>query len=1566
MTKGQGRPPPGELGNSETDSTLAEFPEGTTGMCKQFFLWMTVWGLIVGGVVLADDPGPVDAQAVENAPPRRIPPPRLPLFFPRIGRADIGPAEQVEGSERDFIDARAPRHPELDALWRSAQQAVDSGDWKRGIEALQKLLDFPEDALVPTDRERWQSLRAAAQSRLHLAPAAVRADYERQYGGLAQQLLSEARRSGSRQLMVEVATRFLHTRAGADAANQLATQHLDRREFTLAWRWFRELEASHATFVSDPRWRLKAALAARVADPEAVPKWLERLGATPVEIGGRLMDPQQAWRMLSDRLPLGEPWQHDWPQPFGGATRLGRVPGGEPLLQPEWIAPWLTHPAVQRRIGELLADLQDDQAASVWGVQPIAVGDKVAFRDLRGVRVVSAKTGETLWETVSGLSPEHILVGQLPQASRAPHLWRMQGLDMPGGEQTAEFHPLTNLLFRDGLFGGISTDDRQLYVLEELAVLTRSQPGYPWGNQNEADDAYGAAWDVNRLTAYDLETGRLRWSLGGKSATDVPGTSLAGAFFLGVPLAVGSELYVVAARGEEIRLEVLDAVSGRPLWSQLLAYADSKVEVDLARRWMGAPVAFSQGVVVCPTTVGWLVAVDSVRRSLLWAYRYLPRVDGAAVAPGPQLLPQRSLNDQWMVGAPGIVGQAVLFAPPDTDQLLCVDLCDGRLRWKHPRGEGVYVGGESAGKVLVVEQSGLTALSLENGARLWRYAWDDALRPSGRGVVSGDRFILPLGGRELLSIDAASGTDVRRWRLPSAHPALGNLIKAHGQWISLSPEGCAAYGERDVVTGLLAEQLARNPADPVSRLRAAEIDLLDGKLDSAEQHLRHLSEPLPADLQPRRRNLLWELWSQKLQAAPAAADSVLEELSRAARNPEEQFQVHVWRAESWEARGQSQRAFDSLWSAAFRLPVDTLSRPDAPQVRVRAATFVSGWLGDVWTRADDATRRHIDTTIAQAVAAVTPSTPSSDTSDAQDLARRGMFLAELCAFHPAAAPLWWRFAEERSRAGDFAGAETILARLVEHRDTSVAAESRYRLARLWQDWGLDADLRQLTHSGPSAAEALPSAWSSLIDQLPADALEGARPGRPSASRWEARQSPTMHAPPTQELVAPEGWPSWQRFAMQVELHDQRVTFRQRASDRWHWLAPLRSLTQVDDAPYVPTRIVDHRMWVLSRDVLHLLSPFERKVAWTRSLNDLPGSPGLRPAQRSIPGPLLNPANPFEASDTWQNWLRQKGRLAAANRRYLCLVGRRELAVLDPLTGEEVWRKKGVAPAAQVFGSPQLVYVYNPQRQPPEAAAYRADDGRPVPIPHLARRLQQALCLDGEDFLLLERPPSLFGLGLLPGKATLRRWNPLTDTEVWKLELSSRVRIGLAGERRLLVVHPSTSRQSDAPRSLEWIALSDGSRHALTAANLGPADNFTPLVDGYRLYLVANSPTGQGYHYGDSLPTIPVNGRVAAWDLRTGELLWQRDVAAQHLVLDRLQQSPALIFLSRSWKQQGNASYTQLALLAIHKDSGEVLYEKTSPSAFSGFHGVSVRGWEPTVELQAYNLRLRLGPSAVGR
>ncbi len=1508
-------------------------------------------------------PAPGLAPFFQNLMQRMFAPPNR--MAPRVRAGGGATAERANGA-RDAIDARAPRNPKLDGLWTASNTAVRQADWKHAVELLQRLLDSPEDAVYRAKGGRWESLRTAASRQLGQAPAEILTDYERQYGGLAEQLWSEAHRSGRIDAIVEVATRFLHTTAGRKAANFLAHWHFDRAEFALAVRWFSDLDAIQTVESRDLRWRLKAAYAARQASPDQMRHFLNPVLADPraeaINLGGRTVSAADGWSHLPGQSPQRTPVLNHWPQLFGTAARVGIAAGNPPLLKPEWTTPLTANAALRRRLDWILQDLEDSQQTPMMVGMPLVLGDKVAFRDLRGVRMVDAATGKTLWATSEGLSPERILSGIRSDETGDEDFPNGDGF-MPNPDDeysgaSAEFHPLVSHLFRDATIGLISSDARQLYALEDVATLTRSQQGHQWDGEGEPVDPFGANWHSNRLTAYSLETGRRRWSIGGGEGKDPQG-SLVGCFFLGAPVADGDDLLIVGALGEEIRLLALDPASGALKWSQLLAYADTKIDLDVARRWVSTPIAAGQGIIICPTTVGWLVAVDRTRRTVLWAHRYLPEDEDNDLSGdgGTLFQPARELAGQWLAAPPVMAGSKVVFTPSDGDVIVCLDLTQGRLHWQEDRDDGLYLAGVADDQVIVVGPSSVTARALEDGKELWTSERDDVAAPNGRGAIVGDQLYLPMNDGTLRLIALKTGAQTAQLTVWPGEPALGSLVKAGRRLFTYGPRGVQMFDEQPGVLAEIQQRKAVNPRDAEALIREAELWLLTPKYAEAAQQLLAISEDgLPRELVTRRHIVLWQALVGVVQTNASAADAALKDLATIARTAEEKLSVELFRIDREVTAGNIVQAFDAYWKLAEREDGPAkIVRPHQPQLHVQRRVWLRGQLSDLWNSSVGVVRAELD---AKVQAAITDALAGP--------LERVVTLTDWCDFHPAAVRLHWKLSEEFAAVRDFGQAEQQLLPWTDHAQREIVAETHWRLALLYRQFGLTEDAlvveRLLRTQYGDVMLSTGQSVSEVLASRPADAasVTVASPSPWEHAILETQQVGTQYSPPVQEVPSPLSSPFLSQLLIQVEANEQRLTFADRGDGRWRWLAPLRGSPRAQDYGESPAAVLGRSIVVLHRDVLQRLSPVDRRLMWSKTLDEnQAGGVWHHDSHRHMPQALqLASAEEFDHESVFDQ-SPQGGQLAAVFPNYLCLQGRRSLTVYDPQTGRECWTRTGISPHAMIFPGRDVLCLVEVEDD--KVTVYRTTDGQTVEAPELSTRLRKSLRLIGNDLIQLEVQSGLKLFNLGGGRTVLRRTELLSGRELWKQEFSPKTHVGLVDEHFAMAVDAVTGGRT-SKRGVAVIRLSNGERQTLAPVALPSADGeFFPLADAECLYLIANHGDGNTYHYGDSLATLPVNGTVCCWDRVTGELLWSRAVEDQNLVLERFNPSPVLLFLTRTWKQKANASFTLLNMLAVAKRSGQTLHESSVPSMFGGFHSLTLREQESTIELASYNLKLRLAP-----
>ena len=1475
--------------------------------------------------------------------------------------------EADDSSEtRDAIDSRAPHDSKIEQLLQAAEFAVKRKNWKSAIELFQRLLDQPEDSLHRSDRGPWQSVRRTANQMLGQLPEATLAEYRSQYGGLAQQQLAAARRSGQTAEFVNVATRFFHTPAGYEAANYLASMHFDRSEYGLAARWFDELATSPAPMTRNDPWLMHAALAfARSGDLKGASALLDRLSNGPVTvvtIGSRTMKASEWLSQSQVESSTQAVALADWTQLYGTAARVGTAVGGDPLLSPNWSLPLTSSHTVRNILKWLIQDLQDQQKAMIMVSNPLVMDGKVIYRDLRGIRSVEIERGQPLWESIEGVSPERILGGLPPQQIDPQEAWRfrMNPFQNMGDHQgmSAEHSPLTSLLFRDGEYGLISSDGRQLFVIEDHGILSRNQPGQHWAWDGNPDphDPYGLPWKTNRLVSYDLQSGRPLWSIGGSESKESFDPPLAGSYFYGTPVVEGDELFLVAGKGDDIRLWSLDRKTGAPLWSQLIAYADTKIDIDIARRWITSQVAVGNGVIVCPTTVGWLVAIDRMRQSVLWAHRYSSRNEAHRDErePGSQLIPQRDLTAVWSPSAPVIAGNSVVYTPQEEPLLICLSAVDGHRIWEHPKDRGLYLAGVFEKLVLVVGETGVAAYNLADGETVWFSPFEEGVLPSGRGVMVDNRYYLPLSNGELRTIERETGKILSQTFVAAQQAALGNLAMHHGKLVSLSPNGLTVFGQRDALLAEIQQKLTSHPDDAWGLLRSSEIQLLNHQYAEALPLLRRITrDQLSREEQSRHHDALITCLSTLIHGDVLHHGEELEELRRLAQSPAEQVLYRELSAEKLLAEKKPLAAFDVFCQLADEADDSTFPRTDDRRVTARRSVWLSGRMQDLWLATAEADRHLIDERIAARTA-------DASVRSAEDCQR----IVNLFSFHPAAISAKERLVEWLVESRDFSGARIVLQQLVDQSDRGVSARAIERLARLMVTSQLPKD----------AAYYYGLLETAFADVVIRDGKTGAmlatevkaKKGLDFESRehgvaWPTAplrsvQSVVNSSHPPQNLVLETPLPYFGNLTLDAYQNEQRLAVESVQTGAVEWMIPLRAAVRGSDEGQITVRQIGHQLYFVNRGVLNAISPIEKRVLWARTLDD--HSDGIGSGRHSS-RPTVTRMISAEGNEGMESPLLQRaqvtGSLAVVQPNYLCVYGRRSLSILNPRTGETMWELDGLSTNAVVIGNRDTLFLYHPGKE--EVSVYRALDGKPLEISDAFKMLNESILTHGSSFLLLETSGSnpLRAIGIRQAKITLRLHDPVSNSTQWQFTFPPRTLFGQLGTDEVIAFQPDGQ--------IQRIDIATGRTTELESIPFKKSGDKFLLADADQIYLVVNSGDLRRQSYAENLPSIRMNGTVYAWKRTDNRLAWKTDVKQQNLVVDRFSTLPILLCVSRSWKQPGRAKLgiATLNITAIHKQNGQILIDSRTPSAYSGFQSVSLNAAEPSIDLKSYNLRMRLVP-----
>ncbi len=1465
-----------------------------------------VWGDDPPAETAPPAPQQVEPSPAVREPPREEPPaaetPQIPPARTRPGRPGDGGAEEPDRQRFD---------PSLHSDVRGSQALteveafIQREKWPEVVAALQALLEGDAargDTFARSARAGWTSLQRLAEDRVRSLPPAGRELYARVYNQTAADLLAQAWSAGDLGRVAEVARRFLNTPAGQEAALDLALVHFDREEYQAAVRWF-----DRAARDGEPAGSLQSQLRyawalRRLGRRDEAERLAARVAASqprPPSAAEGIGSLWESWRSAPSPPPATVPVLHEWRMFLGNAARTAAVDGDEPLLLEQWRVPMTHIAAVRRQMENLVMDLRDVGRACLPATYPVVVANRVAVRTWRGVEVLDLDDGRLLWsEPTDRASPERLLSGTLESTgdSRAEQFRLVSQLQY-GDNGDYDHHPLTGLLFHDTVSGMLSSDGRQLFVLSEQPVLGRGVQRGWWAQ--EEPDPFGRDWTSNRLTAYDLATGAQRWMVGGARREEPFDLPLAGTYFFGPPTPADNELYVIGERDGEICLFVLDPALGRPVYVQPLANSSARIDVDAVRRQWGCQAAVAEGIAVCPTTAGWLVAVERRERRLLWA------VQVAASAADEQRLSfggaavQRlePLNTRWAMSPPVICNGRVFYTPaelPDLTRgqepyLICLELETGRELWRRDKeDDGLYLAAVAPEQVLVVGRSRVQALSPADGRTLWTRTLPADSPPSGRGLVWRDCYLLPLENREVWSLRLSDGQSAGTLRLPPGARPLGNLAAAEGQLLSVDAGDIRAFRRRSALEAEIAQRLEERPDDLWALVRQAELERMRGDREAAVRWLLRGEQAAAAaeadpSLVPQWRQLLRELLIELAAEDLTGREEEFAALRRLC-DPRTDADCRRLCVERALARQDWGEAWSLLWPPASADEAATMLT--IGRLRIRQDAWEAGRLQDLYAAAPAELRERMDAAFAQAVDAVL----AADTVGVSDSWERRL------AFHAAGRRLITQRALQAETQQEFAGAEIRWRRLLAHPDPAVACPAGMRLVQWLRQHQLLADAEavaaqveeRLAPLSPEerAALLLPPGTSDADARRPAPAVALADW---SETEFEAVPiSRRGREDPVQEVsLHPGAEPFYQRHRLEFLPSTQRLRITTQQNETF-WSHPLPvPLRQLFDQT-VGVRTDGWQAYVVWQGVVQALSLPDRRVRWTFPIEfRTSGGSYIRNARPETDG-NLQPAAQFSEQWGLRRYRTPTGMLAAASAEYLLLHGRREVSCLDPLTGTVLWTLSGVPPQAMIHGDGGTVYLFPVDQSPP--LVLRVVDGRELSRPALAAHMPRAVALVRNRLIVIDVRAALFGL--LGSRWQLQAVDVETGEPVWSHRLDRQSLLGWLAPTQLCVL------AEDGTAAVIDLVAGTSTPLGRIPPEAAPHRNSVQLLsDPEHVFLVMNRPQQRYVNY-LSDPWTRADGTLVCFGRQGQGCLWSQPLGNYQLLLSQFEQSPVLVFVQQ--------------------------------------------------------------------
>jgi len=258
----------------------------------------------------------------------------------------------------------------------------------------------------------------------------------------------------------------------------------------------------------------------------------------------------------------------------------------------------------------------------------------------------------------------------------------------------------------------------------------------------------------------------------------------------GPPVAGDSRLFVLANRSRpQSRLHALclDAATGDVLWNVPIGSPIASPPEGLAVMTHRL-ITLAAGKLFVQTNQGAVVCLDAEDGRMRWVawYDSRPVREGLAANAPERNLPAACLCD----------GGVVVVAPSDSDRIFAFDAASGVALWDVAvRGGGKQLIGARDG-VLVASGERLFGLNQMTGAHLWTVGFEDPPGfGAGRGLLAGRYAVWPTR-EDLLVVDIASGTPVRRFPFKKAlgHAGGGNLAISRTRLLFAGPDGIFAFG----------------------------------------------------------------------------------------------------------------------------------------------------------------------------------------------------------------------------------------------------------------------------------------------------------------------------------------------------------------------------------------------------------------------------------------------------------------------------------------------------------------------------------------------------------------------------------------------------------------------------------------------------------------------------------------------------------------------------------------------------------------------------------------------------
>jgi len=339
------------------------------------------------------------------------------------------------------------------------------------------------------------------------------------------------------------------------------------------------------------------------------------------------------------------------------------------------------------------------------------------------------------------------------------------------------------------------------------------------------------------------------------------------------------------------------------------------------------------------------------------------------------------------------------------------------------------------------------------------------------------------------------------------------------------------------------------------------------------------------------------------------------------------------------------------------------------------------------------------------------------------------------------------------------------------------------------------------------------------------------------------------------------------------------------------------------------------------------------------------------------------------------WAQRLGQVGPLEGQTICVQTRDSLTALDPLSGRTLWSRADVNSRNYLFADEDHIFVVElgEDNNPHASRVFRAADGISIKAPDFAALFGKRLQVFGRHILVSEVGPS--------NTVQVRLYDPLSGQDEWKQSYPARSIVARSED-------PNFTAVIDPEGKVHVIDLR-ARKEVMTGQMEEPANHLRNvqaihlLVDRKQFYLACQAPmqVNNGNPFGGvavsnvrtdlGMRTVPINGRLYAFDRATGDYTWHAAVENQMLVLDQFEELPIVLLTARHLQMTpGRGQQWQASLLSIHKRSGSALFATQKGENLNNatnFFGVYVDARASTIDFLSPNMKLThypLPPKAV--